>query len=115
MPPRRKSFLYLCVFAGCAALFTVFAGIAQQSATEAPAGFNTPSFNSAASVSNGADEPAGDTFALDQQLFERNHQAKSDIPSETGLGPVYNATACASCHQNPNTAGASHITDLRVS
>src|SRR5258708_4808183 len=114
MPPRRKSFLYLCVFAGCAALFTVFAGIAKQSETEAPAGFNTPSFNSAASVSNGDDEPAGDTFALDQQIFERNHQAKSDNPGETGLGPVYNGTACVTCHENPNTGGASQITELRV-
>jgi CxxC motif-containing protein (DUF1111 family) len=95
-------------------LFTVFAGIAQQTATEAPAGFNTPSFNSAASVSNGADEPAGDTFALDQLLFERNHQANSDNPTETGLGPVYNGTACVTCHENPNTGGASQITELRV-
>jgi CxxC motif-containing protein (DUF1111 family) len=95
-------------------LFTVCAGIAQKAATEAPAGFNTPSFNSAASVSNGIEGPAGDVFSLDQQIFERNHQAKSDVPSETGLGPVYNATACVSCHENPNTGGASQITELRV-
>ena len=114
MPPRGKTVLSLCAVLGCASLFTVFAGIAQQSASEAPAGFNTPSFNSAASVSNGADEPAGDTFALDQQIFERNHQVKSDISSETGLGPVYNGTACVTCHENPNTGGASQITELRV-
>src|SRR5580704_15377847 len=114
MPPHRKTVRYVCAFAGCAALLTVFAGIAQQSATEAPAGFNTPSFNSAASVSNGADEPAGDTFALDQQVFERNHQAKSDNPGETGLGPVYNGTACVTCHENPNSGGASQITELRA-
>jgi CxxC motif-containing protein (DUF1111 family) len=114
MPPHKKVVRSVCAFAGCAGLFTAFAGIAQQSAVEAPAGFNTPSFNSAASVSNGIDEPAGDTFALDQQLFERNHRAKSDNPTETGLGPVYNGTACASCHENPNTGGASQITELRA-
>lgn len=114
MPPQKKVVSYVCALAGCAGLFTVLAGIAQQSAPEAPAGFNTPSFNSSASVSNGIDEPPGDSFALDQQIFERNHQAKSDDSTETGLGPVYNGTACASCHENPNTGGASQITELRV-
>jgi CxxC motif-containing protein (DUF1111 family) len=60
------------------------------------------------------EEPAGDSFALDQQVFERNHQANSDNPGETGLGPVYNGTACVTCHENPNTGGASQITELRV-
>ena len=114
MPPRQKRIITLCASAGCAVLVTAFAGIAQQSATEAPSGFNTPSFNSAASVGNGADEPAGDTFSLDQQLFERNHQAQSDDHTQTGLGPVYNGTACVTCHENPNTGGASQITELRV-
>jgi hypothetical protein len=49
-----------------------FVGIAQQSAKEAPAGFNTPSFNSAQSVSNGIVEPPGDTFARDQNVYEEN-------------------------------------------
>ena len=106
MPPYRKTVRYVCASAGCACLFTVLAGIAQQSAMEAPAGFNTPSFNGAASVSNGIEAPAGDNFALDQQVFERNHQAHSSNPGETGLGPVYNGTACATCHENPNTGGA---------
>lgn len=104
----------VCALAGSALSAIVITGFAQHSAVEAPAGFNTPSFNGAASVSNGTDEPAGDSFALDQQLFERNHLAKSDTPSETGLGPAYNATACAGCHENPNTGGASQITELRV-
>jgi CxxC motif-containing protein (DUF1111 family) len=114
MPTHRKLVLPLLASAGCAVLVTAFAGIAQQSAPDAPAGFNTPSFDSAESINNGADEPAGDTFALDQQIFERNHQAKSDNPGETGLGPVYNGTACVTCHENPNTGGASQITELRV-
>jgi CxxC motif-containing protein (DUF1111 family) len=114
MASPKTALRYVCAVAGCALLFTVMAALAQQSATDAPSGFNTPSFNSAASVSNGIVEPSGDTFALDQQLFERNHQAKSDVPSETGLGPVYNGTACVTCHENPNTGGASQITELRV-
>jgi hypothetical protein len=57
---------------------------------------------------NGIAEPPGDSFALDQQIFELNHSVQS------GLGPVYNATACVSCHENPNSGGASQITELRV-
>jgi CxxC motif-containing protein (DUF1111 family) len=114
MRSRNRVVPSVCAFAGGAALLTVMFGIAQQGPTEAPAGFNTPSFNSSASLSNGIDEPSGDSFAHDQQLFEREHQAKSDNPTETGLGPVYNGTACATCHENPNTGGASQITELRV-
>ncbi len=66
------------------------------------------SFNGAPSVSNGIVEPPGDTFAKDQEIYEQNHSV------ETGLGPVYNATACVSCHENPNSGGASQFTELRV-
>lgn len=111
----RKTLLCICAAAGCAGLGTVLAGIAQQqNSTEAPAGFNTPSFNGAASISNGIGEPNGDSFALDQEIFERNHQVASDDHTQTGLGPVYNATACVSCHENPNSGGPSQITELRV-
>jgi CxxC motif-containing protein (DUF1111 family) len=96
------------VSAGLAALAIGLAGIAENSATQAPAGFNTPSFNGAHSISNGIVEPAGDTFALDQKVYEQNHSV------QTGLGPVYNATACVSCHENPNSGGTSQITELRV-
>jgi CxxC motif-containing protein (DUF1111 family) len=82
--------------------------VGQTAATEAPAGFNTPSFSPSQSVSNGISEPTGDTFALDQQQFEQNQAIKD------GLGPVYNGTACVTCHQNPNTGGSSQITELRV-
>jgi CxxC motif-containing protein (DUF1111 family) len=91
-----------------AVLGTGLARVAAKSATEAPAGFNTPSFNGAQSISNGIVEPAGDTFAHDQEIYEQNHSV------ETGLGPVYNATACVSCHENPNSGGASQFTELRV-
>jgi CxxC motif-containing protein (DUF1111 family) len=93
-----------------ASIFGVVA-ISQQSATEAPAGFDTPTLAvnpGSQSVSNGIAEPPGDTFALDQVQFEEREDAAS------GLGPVYNATACAECHQNPVTGAASQITEIRV-
>jgi CxxC motif-containing protein (DUF1111 family) len=86
-------------------------GIAQQSATEAPAGFDTPTLAQNAgsqSKNNGLIEPSGDTFALDQQNYEQVHDVS------TGLGPVYNGRACAECHQNPVSGGASQFTELRV-
>jgi CxxC motif-containing protein (DUF1111 family) len=86
--------------------------VAQQAATEAPAGFDTPTLQvqnaGAQSSSNGIPEPPGDTFAVDQAIFE-----KREDPS-LGLGPVFNATSCAECHQNPVTGGPSQITELRV-
>ena len=107
-PHWRKVLLCSCLFAGLTALGTGLARVAAKSATEAPAGFNTPSFNGAESVSNGIVEPPGDTFARDQEVYEQNHSV------QTGLGPVYNATACVSCHENPNSGGASQFTELRV-
>src|SRR5271169_7163565 len=107
-PLRRTVLLTACLFGALIAMTVRLLGIAQQSAKEAPAGFNTPSFNSAQSVSNGIVEPAGDTFARDQQVYEENETVAQ------GLGPVYNATSCVSCHQNPNSGAASQITELRV-
>src|ERR1700692_460333 len=108
MPPRRKVLLCSCLFATLTALGTGVVGVAANSATEAPAGFNTPSFNGAASINNGLVEPAGDTFARDQQVYEHEETVAA------GLGPVYNATSCVTCHQNPNSGAASQITELRV-
>jgi CxxC motif-containing protein (DUF1111 family) len=95
--------------------------IAQQSVTEAPAGFTTPTLGQTISstgelivspglqsVSNGIAEPPGDTFALDQAQFERKHD-----PS-TGLGPVFNGTACVDCHNNGVAGAASQFTEQRV-
>src|SRR6202035_3681901 len=108
MPLRITFLLGACVIVGAARLGTWPVGTSSQSAQEAPAGFNTPSFNGAQSISNGIAEPAGDTFAVDQQVYELNHSVQA------GLGPVYNATACVSCHENPNSGGAGQITELRV-
>src|SRR5580692_11615148 len=106
-PPMSKKIphLLLCLFV---LLAIGIAGIAQQSATEAPGGFDTPTFTPAQSVSNGIPEPTGDTFALDQQIFEQ----RKDI--HAGLGPVFNATSCVDCHQNPVSGGPSQITEMRV-
>ena len=80
--------IVLCALAGCATMGAIWLGVAQeQKKTEALAGFNTPSFNSAASISNGLPEPAGDSFALDQQIFERNHQAKAMTTRKQGWVP----------------------------
>ena len=108
MPHWRKVLLSACLFATLAALGTGLARVAAKSATEAPAGFNTPSFEAAHSVSNGIVEPPGDTFSRDQQVYEENETVAK------GLGPVYNATSCVSCHQNPNSGAASQTTELRV-
>jgi CxxC motif-containing protein (DUF1111 family) len=80
-------------------------------ATEAPAGFDTPTLilnPGSKSSSNGLVEPSGDTYILDQQIYETLHDVNS------GLGPVYNGRACAECHQNPVSGGASQFTELRI-
>src|ERR1700751_1179078 len=108
MSLRAAAVLSGCVLAGAVRVAIVLAGTDGPPPQEAPAGFNTPSFNGAQSVSNGIVEPPGDTFAIDQQVFELNHSV------QTGWAPVYNAAACVSCHENPNSGSASQITELRV-
>jgi CxxC motif-containing protein (DUF1111 family) len=80
-------------------------------ATEAPAGFDTPTLVAAPgsqSLSNGLAEPPGDSFALDQKIFETAHDVTN------GLGPVFNARACVDCHQNVVAGGASQFTEIRA-
>ena len=113
----RRKIAYFSILGAAAAI----ALVAQQAATEAPAGFTTPTLGQALSptgeltatagsqsISNGIAEPPGDTFALDQAQFERRHD-----PS-TGLGPLFNATACVDCHNNGVTGAASQFTEQRV-
>ena len=85
--------------------------IGGQKLTEAPAGFATPTLSAnpgSQSVSNGIPEPPNDTFALAQANFEARDG------NDNGLGPVYNATICVDCHQNPVTGGPSQITEIRA-
>jgi CxxC motif-containing protein (DUF1111 family) len=87
------------------------AALSSQPPTEAPAGFDTPTLvqnPGSKSASNGIVEPPGDTFSLDQQIFETVHDVNS------GLGPVYNGRSCAECHQNPVSGAASQFTELRI-
>jgi CxxC motif-containing protein (DUF1111 family) len=106
---KRRNLLFVLCFSGAAVV--ALAGIAQEYATEAPAGFDTPTLSQnpgSQSVSNGITEPAGDTYARDQQVYEQTHDPNS------GLGPVFNARACAECHQNPVSGAASQFTEIRV-
>jgi CxxC motif-containing protein (DUF1111 family) len=106
---RRNYISVLVMFLGVIAISV--AGVAQQSAVEAPAGFDTPTLAQnpgSHSTSNGIAQPPGDDYALDQTRFEQDHDAN------TGLGPVFNARACAECHQNPVSGGASQFTEVRA-
>jgi CxxC motif-containing protein (DUF1111 family) len=47
-------------------------------------------------------------FDADREVFE---ERETDLD---GLGPVYNAQACAECHENPVTGGNSQVTVLRA-
>jgi len=110
MPRSKRILVCSCLVATLAAARFAAADTPSPAGapSEAPAGFNTPSFNGAHSIANGIAEPPGDTFARDQQIYEQN-KAVAD-----GLGPVYNATSCVMCHQNPNSGAAGQITELRV-
>ena len=108
MRPSSMLFAFGAVF-GCIIAIGLFA---QQGPAEAAAGFDTPTLQTqntgTQSSSNRLPEPAGDTFMRDQQIFEKREDAS------LGLGPVFNATSCSECHQNPVSGGASQITEIRV-
>jgi CxxC motif-containing protein (DUF1111 family) len=97
----------------CGTLIAIGLTAQQPAPTEAPAGFDTPTLAvqnaGSQSSSNGIAEPPGDTFVLDQQIFERREDVNTP-----GLGPLFNATSCSECHQNPVSGGASQITEVRV-
>jgi CxxC motif-containing protein (DUF1111 family) len=71
---------------------------ATSTADEAPTGFNN--------TTNGFESQ--DVFDKDREKFEEV-EAISD-----GLGPVYNATSCVSCHQNPVSGSSSQVAELRA-
>jgi CxxC motif-containing protein (DUF1111 family) len=70
----------------------------QSGPAEAPAGFDDQT--------NGLVDQT--QFDLDRQTFEERETI------DDGLGPVYNAQACAECHQNPVTGAISQVTELRA-
>jgi CxxC motif-containing protein (DUF1111 family) len=67
-------------------------------ATEAPAAFDNQT--------NGFTTQA--VFNADMAVYEGREEIAD------GLGPLYNAQACAECHQNPVTGAVSQVTELRV-
>ncbi len=69
-------------------------------ATEAPAGNDN--------LTNG--------FIVKQTDFDKDRGGFEDVEKlEDGkVGPVYNATSCAACHQNPVTGAASQIVEIRA-
>ena len=80
-------------------------------ASQARRRFSTPTLNEnqgSQSFSNGFPESVGSIFADVQATFEEQDGV------DTGLGPLYNAQSCVSCHQNPVTGGISQVTELRV-
>jgi CxxC motif-containing protein (DUF1111 family) len=70
----------------------------QSGATEAPAGFDN--------ATNGFISQAD--FDAAKATFEERDEIAN------GLGPVYNAQACAECHQNPVTGAISQVSELRA-
>jgi CxxC motif-containing protein (DUF1111 family) len=110
---RQQFKNYTAMFAALAlvCLLGTVTAVLSQSSSQAPTGFSTPTLNEnsgSQSVSNGFPEPSGDTFANDQSHFEEQDGV------DNGLGPLYNAQSCVSCHQNPVTGGISQVTELRV-
>ncbi len=107
---NRSSRCFLILLSLSTACWAVDRAAAQE-LTEAPAGFDTPTLAvnpGSLSLSNGITEPTGDSFKLDQSIFEETEDVNS------GLGPLFNARSCAECHQGVATGTASQITELRV-
>src|SRR6266542_5147914 len=69
-----------------------------QTIPDPPAGFDN--------LTNGFTTQA--QFDADRLVFEEREG------NDEGLGPLYNATACSDCHQNPVTGAISQITELRA-
>jgi CxxC motif-containing protein (DUF1111 family) len=67
-------------------------------ATEAPTGFD--------------DQTNG---FVDQATFDSVRETFNELEEiDEGLGPLYNARSCGSCHDNPISGGSSQVTELRA-
>ena len=71
---------------------------AKSAITEAPTGFDN--------LTNGFVDQAA--FDAAREIFEEHEEI------DEGLGPVYNADSCGSCHANSVTGAISQITELRA-
>jgi CxxC motif-containing protein (DUF1111 family) len=84
------------------ALFGLSSAFTQSAPTEAPVAFDSQ-MNL---VTNGL---------VDQTQFDADRDVFEEVDHRPdGLGPVYNASSCVECHQNPVTGGGSQITELRA-
>src|SRR5215510_1722547 len=79
-------------------LYTNNSVYSQAGPTDAPTGFDN--------ATNG--------FTTQAQMDTDRAQFEERETIDHGLGPLYNATACSDCHQNPVTGGISQITELRA-
>src|SRR2546426_5071228 len=93
-----RVFVFLLFVAALAVPIWTSRTVEGQAATEAPTGFDT--------LTNGMVTQA--VHDADRATFEERDAATD------GLGPLYNATSCADCHQNPVTGGISQISELRA-
>ncbi len=51
----------------------------------------------------------------DQAAFKKDRETFEEVETiGKGLGPVYNATSCVGCHQNPVTGSSSQISEIRA-
>jgi len=84
----------------CIVLLPVLTGIGQDDhTTEAPTGFDD--------ATNGMVDQA--THDTDRVTFFQ----EVDVAPK-GLGPIFNGTSCAGCHQSPKTGGTSDTTEQRA-
>ena len=110
--PARKLASGLCGISGVG-LMLAAGVIAEDARGQAPAAHAAPATKAVEALTgfnkmtNGFEDQAA--FEKDQETFEEVEKIDPN-----GLGPVYNATSCVSCHQNPITGSASQISELRV-
>jgi CxxC motif-containing protein (DUF1111 family) len=81
-----------------AATLAVTVAFTQSGPAEAPTGFD--------------DQTNGFVNQTQLDLDRKTFEERETI--DDGLGPVYNAQACAECHQNPVTGAISQVTELRA-
>jgi CxxC motif-containing protein (DUF1111 family) len=67
-----------------------------------------------APTSSVEDPPSSNGFESDD-AFEADRKVFQEVEDlGDGLGPVYNATSCVGCHQNPITGASSQISEIRA-
>ncbi len=103
-----KIFVFLFFAAALVLPFAFTSSVEGQAATEAPAGFDGHTNGLIPQGTIVHEPPVSGDFVNDQAVFEEREVIAD------GLGPVYNAQACAECHQNPVTGGISQVNEFRA-